>query len=81
MAKAMTDLRLRRLLWLAYSVGNCKAFYPQYLHIMANYEPLLLHWQLGMACLTPAGVEKIKELYNVDDLGVLRSAFLPQEHS
>jgi len=81
MGQTMTDLRLRRLLWLAYNLGNCKAFYSQYLQIMYNYEPLLLHWQFGMACLTPKGLEKLKELYDVDDLGVLRSAFLPQERS
>jgi hypothetical protein len=59
----MTDLRLKRLLWVAYNHGNTKRFYPQYLKIMNTYyNPCLVEWYLGAAFLTEAGVAKMKEL-------------------
>jgi hypothetical protein len=55
----MTSLRRKRLLILAEGGGWHKPYYSQYCKLMGEG---LIRWTLGMAFLTPMGVEELKRL-------------------
>ena len=56
----MTPLRRKRLLILAqHASGWHKPYYSQYCKLMSEG---LIRWTLGMAFLTPMGVEELKRL-------------------
>ena len=58
----MTPLRMKRLLWLAYNGGNCKAFYSQYLKLHnLGYGD----WMLGHFWLSEDGI-KMLEMWKDD---------------
>jgi hypothetical protein len=61
----MTPLRRKRLLILAqHNSGWHKSYYSQYCKLMGEG---LIRWTLGMAFLTPMGVEELKRLQETDD--------------
>ena len=55
----LSDLRRRRLLQLAGTNFNCKAFYHDYYWLCAEG---LTGWCIGMAHLTPAGESELQRL-------------------
>ena len=58
----MTPLRMKRLLWLAYNGGNCKAFYSHYLNLQRKGYG---DWVLGHFWVSDDGIKMLEML--IDD--------------